>query len=86
MEYVQFSIGGMSGSGGLECVREVFESALTAVGLHFTRGAALWEAYREFENAVLAGLQVSRTAARSRARSLAYNHTDTGTHPQSREQ
>ena len=57
-EYVQYSIGGMAQPGGMQCVREVFEAAITACGLHFTRGAAIWEAYREFENAVLAGLQV----------------------------
>ena len=58
LEYVQYSIGGMAQPGGMQCVREVFEAAITACGLHFTRGAAIWEAYREFENAVLAGLQV----------------------------
>ncbi len=59
LEYVQYSIGGMALPGGMECVREVFESAITACGLHFTKAATIWEAYREFENAILAGLQVS---------------------------
>ena len=63
VEYVQFSIGGMAQPGGMQCVREVFEEALTACGLHFTRGAAIWEAYREFENAVLAGLQVHHSVS-----------------------
>ena len=57
-EYVQYSIGGMGQPGGMECVREVFELAITACGLHFTRGGTIWEAYREFENAILTGLQV----------------------------
>ena len=33
-------------------------NALTAGGLHVTKGANLWEAFREFENAILAGLLV----------------------------
>lgn len=61
LEYVQFSIGGMAGEGGMRHVRDVFERALTAAGLHVTKGAMIWEAYREFEAAVLAGLMV-RTA------------------------
>ena len=36
----------------------MFDRALTACGLHVTKGANLWEAYREFENAILAGLTV----------------------------
>ena len=45
--------------GGMEKVRSIFERALTAVGLHMTKGATLWEAYREFENVILATVQVS---------------------------
>ncbi|XP_064613155.1 squamous cell carcinoma antigen recognized by T-cells 3-like [Liolophura sinensis] len=56
LEYVQFSIGGMGHEGGIQRVRDVFERALTAAGLHVTKGAMIWEAYREFEAAVLAGL------------------------------
>lgn len=40
-------------------MRSIFERALTAVGLHVTKGTALWEAYREFENAILETAQVS---------------------------
>ena len=58
LEYAQFSIGGMGEEGGIDRVRNVFERALAATGLHVTEGATLWEAYREFENAILAGLQV----------------------------
>jgi hypothetical protein len=43
---------------GVETVRNTFERALTAVGLHVAKGAILWEAYREFENVMLAMLQV----------------------------
>jgi squamous cell carcinoma antigen recognized by T-cells 3 len=53
LEWVQFSIGGMGGDGGLEMVRAVFERALTAVGLHVSKGAVLWEAFREFEGVIL---------------------------------
>ena len=58
LEYVQYSIGGMGEEGGVQHIRQVFEQALTAAGLHVSKGAALWEAYREFESAILAGLQV----------------------------
>uniref|UniRef100_A0A8C8ID48 RRM domain-containing protein n=1 Tax=Oncorhynchus tshawytscha TaxID=74940 RepID=A0A8C8ID48_ONCTS len=54
VEYAQYSIGGMGLPGGIEKVRSIFERALTAVGLHMTKGATVWEAYREFENAILA--------------------------------
>ncbi|XP_066512483.1 squamous cell carcinoma antigen recognized by T-cells 3-like [Hoplias malabaricus] len=57
LEYAQYSIGGMGTVGGIDKVRSIFERALTAVGLHMTKGAALWEAYREFEIAILSTLQ-----------------------------
>ncbi|KAK6476443.1 squamous cell carcinoma antigen recognized by T-cells 3-like [Huso huso] len=57
LEYAQYSIGGIGSQGGIEKVREIFDRALTAVGLHMTKGAAIWEAYREFENAILGTLQ-----------------------------
>lgn len=43
---------------GINTVRNTFERAVTAVGLHATKGFMLWEAYREFEYAMLARLQV----------------------------
>lgn len=57
LEYVQYSIGGLAEEGGLAAIRDTFERALTAVGIHVTSGSMLWEAYREFECAMLAGLQ-----------------------------
>uniref|UniRef100_A0AAR2LFX3 RRM domain-containing protein n=1 Tax=Pygocentrus nattereri TaxID=42514 RepID=A0AAR2LFX3_PYGNA len=60
LEYAQYSIGGMGAPGGIDRVRAIFERALTAVGLHMTKGAALWEAYREFEIAILSTLQLER--------------------------
>ncbi|KAI0529387.1 hypothetical protein KFK09_001936 [Dendrobium nobile] len=38
--------------GGLAKMRTLFERALTACGLHFSEGSNIWEAYREFEQAV----------------------------------
>lgn len=34
-------------------IRQIFERALTAGGLHVTKGAIIWEAYREFENVLV---------------------------------
>uniref|UniRef100_A0AAY4CL09 RRM domain-containing protein n=1 Tax=Denticeps clupeoides TaxID=299321 RepID=A0AAY4CL09_9TELE len=56
LEYAQYSIGGMGSPGGVGTVRDIFERALTAAGLHMTKGAVLWEAYREFEMAILSTL------------------------------
>uniref|UniRef100_A0A8C6NYK7 Spliceosome associated factor 3, U4/U6 recycling protein n=1 Tax=Nothobranchius furzeri TaxID=105023 RepID=A0A8C6NYK7_NOTFU len=60
LEYAQYSIGGMGSPGGIDKVRSIFERAVTAVGLHMTKGQTLWEAYREFENALLSTLQLER--------------------------
>ncbi|XP_041642830.1 squamous cell carcinoma antigen recognized by T-cells 3 [Cheilinus undulatus] len=57
LEYAQYSIGGMGSPGGIDRVRSIFERAVTAVGLHMTKGQAVWEAYREFENAILSTVQ-----------------------------
>ncbi|KGL82069.1 Squamous cell carcinoma antigen recognized by T-cells 3, partial [Tinamus guttatus] len=81
LEYAQYSIGGIGQEGGVERVRAVFERALTAVGLHVTKGTALWEAYREFENAILETAQVggptsaTTTPAGSRSSQLEKIHT-----------
>ncbi|XP_028681170.2 squamous cell carcinoma antigen recognized by T-cells 3 [Erpetoichthys calabaricus] len=57
LEYSQYSIGGIGKPGGIDSARAIFESALTAVGLHITKGASIWEAYREFENVILQATQ-----------------------------
>ncbi|KAM6930387.1 squamous cell carcinoma antigen recognized by T-cells 3 [Xenentodon cancila] len=57
LEYAQYSIGGMGSPGGIDKVRSIFERAVTAVGLHMTKGQTMWEAYREFENAILSTVQ-----------------------------
>lgn len=54
LEYLQFSIGNM----GIEKdsatkIRNLFERALTAAGLHVIKGAIIWEAFREFENVLV---------------------------------
>ncbi|KAF8792047.1 squamous cell carcinoma antigen recognized by T-cells 3-like [Argiope bruennichi] len=56
LEFVQFSIGTIGESwdnDGLNNVRETFEKAATAVGIHVAQGCLIWEAYREFESAYL---------------------------------
>ena len=58
LEYIQFSIGDMGKPNGLEAVRGLCERALELAGLDVSKGYALWEAYREFECAILSGLQV----------------------------
>lgn len=61
LEYVQFSIGSMGeiwDAAGLEKVRQTFERAITAVGIHVSQGCLIWEAYREFETAFLLSLKV----------------------------
>jgi hypothetical protein len=59
LEYIQFSIGGMGEPNGIENVRLICEQALKVAGLHVKKGYALWEVYREFEGALLAGYQHS---------------------------
>lgn len=56
LEYVQFSIGTIGENWddeGLNNVRQTFERAVTAVGIHVAQGCLIWEAYREFENVYL---------------------------------
>lgn len=38
---------------GISKVRDLFESALTAAGLHVAEGSKIWEAYRQYEQAIL---------------------------------
>ncbi|ELT99707.1 hypothetical protein CAPTEDRAFT_217624, partial [Capitella teleta] len=57
LEYVQFCIGFMAEEGGMQKVRSAFERAIGAIGLHPVKGSIIWEAYREFEHAMLCGMQ-----------------------------
>lgn len=55
LEYLQFTIGNMgTGKDATNNVRQLFERALTAVGLHTIKGAIIWEAFREFETILFA--------------------------------
>ena len=38
---------------GITKARDLFERALTAAGLHVAEGNKIWEAFREFEQAIL---------------------------------
>jgi len=38
---------------GVSKVRDLFETALTAAGLHVAEGTKIWEAYRQYEQALL---------------------------------
>ncbi|CAF0720727.1 unnamed protein product [Brachionus calyciflorus] len=59
LEYIQYSIGGMGEENGIENVKNICENAISFAGFHVTRGYTLWEVYREFETALLAGYQQS---------------------------
>lgn len=37
---------------GISKMRDLFERALTAAGLHIVEGSKIWEAYREYEQAL----------------------------------
>lgn len=57
LEYLQFSIEYIGkDEEKLDKVRQLFERALIAVGMHVTKGAIIWEAYREYENMILTSL------------------------------
>ncbi|XP_015592738.1 squamous cell carcinoma antigen recognized by T-cells 3 [Cephus cinctus] len=65
LEYLQFSIGTMSTEkDAAKHIRQLFERALTAVGLHLTKGAIIWEAFREFENILVAVIDPANQAER----------------------
>lgn len=68
LEYCQFSIGGIGSDEGIKLARDIFERAISAVGIHVSRGPLIWEAYREFENALLMILQNSANVASQKER------------------
>jgi len=53
LEFCQFSIGGIGSKEGIVRAREIHEKGIIACGLHVSKGALIWEAYREFESALL---------------------------------
>ncbi|XP_037092097.1 squamous cell carcinoma antigen recognized by T-cells 3-like [Pollicipes pollicipes] len=68
LEYCQLAIGGLAAEDGPVRVRALFERALIAVGLHVTKGTLIWEAYREFENAMCSGVPPGEESAAAAAR------------------
>ncbi|XP_051160742.1 squamous cell carcinoma antigen recognized by T-cells 3-like [Leptopilina boulardi] len=65
LEYLQFSIGNMGNEkDAAENVRQLFQRALTAVSGHITKGAIIWEAFREFENVLVSMIDASNTTER----------------------
>lgn len=53
LEYLQFSTGLGTDKETTEKIRNLFERALTAAGLHVMKGALVWDAFREFENIIV---------------------------------
>ena len=59
LEYAQFAVDKMSiMPEGVEFPRDVFERSVVACGLHVGGSGLLWDAYLEFEKAMLQSLQV----------------------------
>lgn len=50
---------------GISKARNLFERAVTAAGLHVSEGNKIWEAYREFEQAILLTIDESDTEVRT---------------------
>uniref|UniRef100_A0A7C8ZJ78 RRM domain-containing protein n=1 Tax=Opuntia streptacantha TaxID=393608 RepID=A0A7C8ZJ78_OPUST len=63
---------------GIAKARNLFERALTAAGLHFAEGSRIWEAYREFEQAVCLTIDESDIKAKEKQiqhiRSIFHRH------------
>ncbi|XP_035540800.1 squamous cell carcinoma antigen recognized by T-cells 3-like isoform X1 [Juglans regia] len=53
-------------SADISKARNLFESALTAAGLHVAEGIKLWEAYREFEQAIFQTIDPSDIQAKEK--------------------
>lgn len=51
---------------GIAKARNLFERALTAAGLHFVEGSKIWEAYREFEQAISLTIDESDVEAKDK--------------------
>lgn len=51
---------------GVSKGRNLFERALTAAGLHVTEGKKIWEAYREFEQALYQNIDASDAVAKDK--------------------
>ncbi|XP_057427546.1 uncharacterized protein LOC130720866 [Lotus japonicus] len=51
---------------GISKSRDLFESALTAAGLHVAQGSKIWEAYRQYELAILLTIEETDTQAKEK--------------------
>ncbi|KAK7302396.1 hypothetical protein RJT34_13284 [Clitoria ternatea] len=51
---------------GVSKARDLFETALTAAGLHVLEGSKIWEAYREYEQAILLTIDQTDTQAKEK--------------------
>lgn len=51
---------------GVSKARNLFERALTAAGLHFSEGSKIWEAYKEFEQALCLTIDDSDTEGKEK--------------------
>ncbi|XP_062095039.1 uncharacterized protein LOC133800931 isoform X2 [Humulus lupulus] len=51
---------------GISKARDLFERALTATGLHISEGSKIWEAYREFEQAIVHAINESDIQAKEK--------------------
>jgi len=56
LEFCQYSISGIGTKEGIDKARDIHERAITACGFHVSKGALIWETYREFELALLSML------------------------------
>lgn len=52
LEYVQHALSWLAQENGIQRIRDVFERALSTVGLHPSKGQFIWDAYRDFEIAL----------------------------------
>jgi len=53
LEFCQYTLGGIGSKDGIDKARKIHEKAITACGLHVSKGTLIWETYREFELALL---------------------------------
>ncbi|KAG0604876.1 hypothetical protein M758_9G015600 [Ceratodon purpureus] len=51
---------------GITKMRALFERALTSTGLHYTEGGKVWEAYRDYESALLLSMAEASSEAKSK--------------------
>jgi len=57
LSYCQYALKEVGTEEGQKYARSVFERAITAGGIHVSKGGMLWAAYRDFENCLLAVLE-----------------------------